>query len=79
MPEKELEKIKTEVENSFESDYEIAGQNVLDYIRHSRDIDLKNKLRELLTDLFIGGCVYYRVKPSGGKDNLVYEFFINDF
>lgn len=71
--EKELEKIKTEVENSFESDYEIAGQNVLDYIRHSRDIDLKNKLRELLTDLFIGGCVYYRVKPSGGKDNLVLQ------
>ena len=71
--EKELEKIKAEVESSFESDYEIAGQNVLDYIRHSRDIDLKNKLRELLTDLFIGGCVYYRVKPSGGKDNLVLQ------
>jgi hypothetical protein len=71
--EKQIEKIKSEVEDSFESDYEIAAQNVLDYIRHNRDIDLKNKLRELLTDLFIGGCVYYRVKPSGGKDNLVLQ------
>lgn len=71
--EKQLEKIKSEVEDSFESDYEIAGQNILDYIRTNRDIDLKNKLRELLTDLFIGGCVYYRVKPTGGKDNIKLE------
>lgn len=71
--EKQLEKIKSEVEESFESDYEIAGQNILDYIRTNRDIDLKNKLRELLTDLFIGGCVYYRVKPTGGKDNMKLE------
>lgn len=71
--EKQLEKIKSEVEDSFESDYEIAGQNILDYIRTNRDIDLKNKLRELLTDLFIGGCVYYRVKPTGGKDNMKLE------
>ena len=71
--EKELEKIKSEIDSSFESDYEIAAQNVLDFIRHNRNIDLKNKLRELLTDLFVGGCVYYRTKPSGGKDNLVFE------
>jgi hypothetical protein len=71
--EKQLEKIKTDVENSFVSDYEIAAQNIIEYIKHNRDIDLKNKLRELLTDLFIGGVCYYRVKPSGGKDNMVLE------
>ena len=68
--EKELEKIKNDVEHSFESEYEIAAQNILEYIKHNREIDLRNKLRELLTDLLIGGCCYYRVKPSGGKDNL---------
>ena len=69
--EKELERIKNDIENSFESDYEIAAQNILEYIKHNREIDLRNKLRELLTDLLIGGCCYYRVKPS--KDNLRYD------
>ena len=68
--EKELERIKNDVENSFESNFEIAAQNILEYIKHNREIDLRNKLRELLTDLLIGGVCYYRVKPSGGKDNL---------
>ena len=71
--EKELQRIQLDVENSFESDYEIAAQNILEYIKHSREIDLRNKLREMLTDLLIGGICYYRVKPSGQKDNLVYE------
>ena len=69
--EKELERIKNDVENSFESDYEIAAQNILEYIKHNREIDLRNKLRELLTDLLIGGVCYYRVRPFGG--NLRYD------
>ena len=69
--EKELERIKNDVENSFESDFEIAAQNILEYIKHNREIDLRNKLRELLTDLLIGGVCYYRVKPFGG--NLRYD------
>ena len=68
--EKELERIKLDVENSFESDYEIAAQNILEYIKNNRELDVRNKLRELITDLLIGGCVYWRTKPSGGKDNL---------
>ncbi len=71
--EKELERIKNDIENSFESDFEIAAQNILEYIRHNRDLDVKNKLRELLTDLFVGGCMYWRTKPSGGKDNLRFD------
>lgn len=71
--EKELEKIKNNVEESFESDFEIAAQNILDYIRHSREIDLRNKLREMFTDLLIGGCCYYRVRPSSGGDNLQFD------
>lgn len=71
--EKELERIKLDVENSFESDYEIAGQNILEYIRTNRDIDLKNKLKELFIDLFVTGCCYFRAKPSGAKDNIRFE------
>ena len=66
--EKELQKIQNDIENSFESDYEVAAQNILEYIKHNRELDLRNKLREMLTDLLIGGCCYYRVKPYG--DNL---------
>lgn len=70
---KELEKIKKEVADTYVSEYEIAAQNILNYIKNSRDIDLKNKMRELLTDLLIGGVCYYRTKPSGGKNNLKLE------
>lgn len=68
--EKELQRIKADVENSFESEYEIAAQNILQYIKHNRELDVRNKLREMLTDLLIGGICYYRAKPSGSKDNL---------
>ena len=77
----ELERIKKTVENSYVSEYEKAAQNILNYIKHSRDIDLKNKMRELLTDLLIGGICYYRTKPSGNKEGLKLEVLnpINTF
>ena len=34
---------------------------------------MKNKMRELFTDLLVTGICYYRVKPSGSKQNLSYE------
>ena len=71
--EQELERIKKATENSYVSEYEKAAQNILNYIKHSRDIDLKNKMRELLTDLLIGGICYYRTKPSGSKEGLKLE------
>jgi hypothetical protein len=63
--EKEMQKIKSEIENTYVSDYEIAAQNILAYIKDSRNINLKNKMRELFTDLLIGGICYYRTKPKG--------------
>lgn len=71
--EKEMQRIKERVDKDFISEYEIAGQNILSYIKHSRDIDLKNKMRELFTDLLITGTCYYRVKPSASKENIVFE------
>jgi len=70
---RELERIKKEVSDTYISEYEIAAQNILNYIKNSRDIDLKNKMRELLTDLLIGGICYYRTRPSGNKTNLKLE------
>lgn len=71
--ETEIERIKKDTEKSFVSEYEIAAQNILNYIKHSRDIDLKNKMKDLLTDLLIGGMCYYRTKPSGSKTGLELE------
>lgn len=62
--EKEMQKIKDEIDSSFVSDYEIAAQNLISYFKNSRDIDLKNKLRDLYTDLLISGICYYRTRPS---------------
>ena len=59
---KEMQKLQKDVEKSFVSEYEIAAQNILAYVKSSRDIDLKNKMRELFTDLLITGICYYRVK-----------------
>ena len=70
---KELERIKKLTDDSYISEYEKAAQNILNYIKHSRDIDLKNKMRELFTDIFIGGTGYYRVRPNRKKDGLRLE------
>lgn len=71
--EKELLKIKEDIEQSFTSEYEIAAQNILKYLRQSRNIDLKRKMTELLTDLLITGTCYYRVKPSEKNTNVCLE------
>lgn len=71
--EKEMQKIQENVEKNFVSEYELAAQNILSYVKHSRDIDLKNKMRELFTDLLITGTCYYRVKATGDKNNIQLE------
>ena len=70
---KEIDKIKKTVDRSYVSEYETAAQNILNFIKNSRDIDLKNKMRELFTDLLVSGLCYYRVKPSGSGSNLELE------
>ena len=68
--EKEMQRIKNDIDNSFISDYEIAAQNILEYIKHSRTIDIKNKAKELFTDLLIGGICYYRTRKKGDDMDL---------
>ena len=71
--EKELQKVKEDVESNFISDYEIAGQNILQYIKQSRNIDLKNKLRLIFVDLLVAGVAYYRTKATDSKTNINFE------
>ncbi len=71
--EKELQKLKDDVESNFISDYEIAGQNILQYIKQSRNIDLKNKLRLIFVDLLVAGAAYYRTKVTDSGHNINFE------
>lgn len=71
--EKEMQKIVTNLKESFTSEYEITAQNMLKYFKQSRNIDLDNKMQSLLTDLCIGGIGYYRARPTISQDNIRFE------
>ena len=58
--EKQLQKLISDLDQSFTSQYEIAAQNVVEYIMQSRNTDMITKLRTLLLDLLITGYTFYR-------------------
>lgn len=61
---KQLEDIKNDLDTNFMSSYEIAAQNVIEYIIQSRDTDLMTTLRNLFLDLLITGYAFYKVYPT---------------
>lgn len=69
----QLDKIIQDIDQSFVSQYEIAAQNIVQYIMQSRETDLITKLRQLLTDLLITGYTFFRVKPSFNNTNIEIE------
>lgn len=71
--ENEIKRVQEAIDQSFVSEYEIAAQNILEYIRQSRNIDLKRKMHELLTDLLVSGTCYYRVKPTENNSSINLE------
>lgn len=71
--EKELKTIQDNLDRTFISDYEIAAQNILRYLKQSRNIDMKNKMRLLFTDLLISGTCYYRTRPTESGENINFE------
>lgn len=71
--EKQLQDLIEDLDKNFISEYEIAAQNVIEYIMQSRDTDMLTKLRNLLLDLLITGYTYYRVKPTSKKNNVCIE------
>lgn len=69
----ELKKLKEELDLNFTSEYEIAAQNVVEYLIQSRNINLQEKLRQLFLDLLITGTAYYKVVPTKNGKNLTIE------
>lgn len=68
--EQQLNKIVEDINNTFVSEYEIAAQNVIEYIMQSRDTDIITILRDILLDLLITGYTFYKVEPTVDKTNI---------
>ena len=66
----QLKRIVEDINNSFVSEYEIAAQNVIEYIMQSRETDIMTVLRDLLLDLLITGYAFYKVEPTVGNNNI---------
>lgn len=69
----QLDKIVEDINENFVSEYEIAGQNVVEYIIQSRNTDLITKLKQLFVDLLVTGYTFYRVLPSPSGNNIDIE------
>lgn len=69
----QIDKIKEDVDQNFISKFEIAAQNVIEYIKQSRQTDLLTKLRMLLLDLLITGFTFFRTTESIGGNNIRIE------
>lgn len=67
---RQLQDLVEEIDTSFISEYEIAAQNVVDYIMQSKTTDFSSKLRTLVFDTFVTGCPYYKVEPTAEKTNV---------
>ena len=67
---KELKDVEDWIDNNFISNYEMAAQNVVEYCLQARHLDFKNKLKQLLLDLFISGETYYIVEPTSANSNI---------
>ena len=68
-----VDNLKEDLDTSFISEYEVAAQNVIEYILQSREIDIKEKLRQLCLDILISGQDYYRAFPSTANNNVQVE------
>jgi hypothetical protein len=66
----QINQLVEDIDNSFISEYEIAAQNVIQYVVNSRATDFKEKLRILLLDLLITGYAFYKVIPSKESNNI---------
>lgn len=68
-----LDNLIQDLDQSFQSKYEIAAQDVVDYIMQSRSTDLKNKCKTLFLDTLITGYNCYKVGPTVDNNNVSIE------
>ena len=66
----ELEELVEELEQDFQSDYEVAAQNVVDYLLQCRETNFYNNLRTLILDLLITGYTFFRARATDTNVNL---------
>ena len=66
----QLDKVVEDINENFISEYEIAGQNIIEYIIQSRNTDLITKLKQLFVDLLVTGFTFYKVLPSPSGSNI---------
>lgn len=71
--EKQLNDLIQDLNSNFISKYEIAAQNVIEYIMQSRTTDMLTKLRTLILDLLITGYLFFQVKPSRNNNDVEIE------
>ena len=69
----QLDKLIEDINENFISQYEIAGQNIVEYIIQSRNTDLVTKLKQLFIDLLVTGFNFYRVIPAPSGQNIQIE------
>ena len=70
---KSIQKLIENLDRNFISEYEIAAQNIVDWAIQSRNIDLINKRKIILTDLLVSGTCYFRVRPTANKSGIDFK------
>lgn len=70
-----IDSLKEDLNTSFISNYEVAAQNVIEYILQSEDISIKDKIRQLCLDVLISGQQYFKSSPTSAKNNIKIEVF----
>lgn len=68
--EAQIKTLIEEIDKNFISDYEMAGQNIIDHSLQSRQIDFLNKRKTFITDLIISGTGYYKVLETQSKESV---------
>ena len=58
---REMTEIEDMVNRNFISNYEIAAQNICNYVLQDRRIDFKNKLEQAFLNMLIAGETYYKL------------------
>lgn len=71
--EQQLNNLIQDLDYNFVSKYEIAAQDVIEYIMQSRNTDMLTKLKILILDLLITGYNFYRTKPNSTKTDVEIE------
>nr|DAT00295.1 MAG TPA: portal protein [Caudoviricetes sp.] len=69
----QLDKVIEEIDQNYISKYEIAAQNVVQYVMQSRETDMITKHKQLLLDVLISGTPFFRVTETPSKENIEIE------